>query len=288
MTSPYDNPTVLVGLVGSGIQLSRTPAMHGAEGQRLGMQYVYRLLDTDLMPDPKPALAEILRAAELCGFAGLNITYPYKKQVIELLDELSDTARSVEAVNTVVFKEKKRIGHNTDMWGFARSFSEGMQGARLHKVLLIGAGGAGVAVAHALVQCGVQQLYLIDTQAGAAATLAQKLNQDYAGRIQAYALAGFPDLPEDLDGLINATPVGMAQVSGSPFPLERLKADLWVADIVYFPLQTELLKAAVELGCRVLPGSGMAVYQAYRAFELFSGRRPDSERMKAAFESFGS
>jgi len=276
---------VIVGLVGRGIGLSRTPRMHEAEGAGFGLRYVYRLLDTDLMGEPRPGLGELLRAAEIAGFAGLNVTYPYKREAIALLDELSATARAVGAVNTIVLRDGRRFGHNTDCWGFRESFRREMQGAARDRVLLIGAGGAGGAVANALLEEGAGRVLIADADRRAAAELVDRLAAragpgriDVAGDVAA-AMAG-------VDGIVNATPVGMAHMPGSPVPLDRLTARLWVADIVYFPIETELLRAARDRGCRTLPGSGMAVFQAVRAFELFTGLKPDHRRMKATFDAF--
>jgi shikimate dehydrogenase len=275
--------SVLVGLVGKGIQLSRSPLMHEVEGEAQGLHYVYRLLDTDSMGASAPELADILRFADLFGFSGLNITYPYKQQIVPLLDALSDDARSVGSVNTVVFRGSRRVGHNTDMWGFRESFRRSMTGADLARVLLVGAGGAGAAVGSALLELGVEELCVFDTEATRADQLARSLSDRYGGRTRAVpemAMAG------QLSGLVNATPVGMASRPGNPVPEDFLQPRMWVADIVYFPLETELLKAAAAIGCRILGGQGMAVLQAARAFELFTGKRADEERMRKAFTAF--
>lgn len=276
---------VIVGLVGRGIGLSRTPRMHEAEGARFGLRYVYRLLDTDLMGEPRPGFEEIVRAAEIAGFAGLNVTYPYKREAIAYLDELSETARTIGAVNTVVLRDGKRFGHNTDCWGFRESFRRDMEGAARDRVLLLGAGGAGGAVAYALLQEGVGRLLVADAD--------RRVAEELVGRLAARAGPGRIDVADDVaaamaeaDGIVNATPVGMAHMPGSPVPLDLLAARSWVADIVYFPIETELLRAARERGCRTLPGSGMAVFQAVRAFELFTGLKPDHHRMKATFDAF--
>lgn len=275
---------VLAGLIGQGIQGSRTPAMHQAEGERLGLHYFYQLLDTDQMGSNKPSLEQLLNATQYCGFSGLNITFPYKQQVIPFLDELGATAKAVGAVNTVVFKDGKRIGHNTDLSGFALSFQEQMGAAKHDHVLLIGAGGAGLAVAHALLQSGVTKLFITDVSTERSQELAQSLSAQY-GVERAVATAITPDLIPQLDGLVNATPVGMAKLPGSPFPLELLEARLWVVDIIYFPLETELLKAARSKGCRVASGAGMAVFQAVAAFELITGLKPDAEALRSTFNS---
>jgi shikimate dehydrogenase len=277
--------TVLVGLLGKGIQLSRTPAMHEAEGRAIGIPYVYRLLDTDRMRPPLSEVSDILRCAEDLGFSGLNVTFPYKQVVLPLLDELSPAARSVGSVNTIVFRDGRRFGHNTDMWGFAESFRLGLPGARRRHVLLLGAGGAGAAVAHALLESGVERLSIADPETGRAQVLADRLRGFFGeGRCDATQAA---TVAADVDGIVNATPVGMAKMPGTPIDPGLVGAATWVADIIYFPLETELLRLARLKGCRTLPGDGMALFQAVRAFELFSGVRPDTDRMRAAFVAFG-
>lgn len=277
--------TVLVGLLGKGIQLSRTPAMHEAEGRAIGIPYVYRLLDTDRMRPPLSEVSDILRCAEDLGFSGLNVTFPYKQVVAPLLDELSPAARSVGSVNTIVFRDGRRFGHNTDMWGFAESFRLGLPGARRRHVLLLGAGGAGAAVAHALLESGVERLSIADPETGRAQVLADRLRGFFGeGRCDATQAA---TVAADVDGIVNATPVGMAKMPGTPIDPGLVGAGSWVADIIYFPLETELLRLARLKGCRTLPGDGMALFQAVRAFELFSGVRPDTDRMRAAFVAFG-
>ncbi|MEE4015203.1 shikimate dehydrogenase [Roseibium sp. FZY0029] len=277
---------VLAGLIGRGIARSRTPEMHMAEAAAQSLRGVYRIIDVDTLPENEQNLKAIVHAAEVTGFNGLNVTYPFKMEVIPLLDQLSPNAAAVGSVNTIVFRDGKRIGHNTDLWGFAESFRRNMIGTSLKTVLLIGAGGAGVAVAHALADCGVQHLKIFDVDTARVEQLArlvlsnrQGLTVEPVATLDAASCTG-------LSGIVNASPVGMAKTPGTPFPLALLKPDMWVADIVYFPLETDLLAGARKLDCRVLPGSGMAVFQAVRAFELFTGRRADPVRMKAAFDAF--
>lgn len=276
---------ILVGLVGRGIQLSRTPFMHETEGRAQGLSYVYRLLDTDRMGSPPPPLAELLRFAGHFGFSGFNVTFPYKQEILPLLDELSPAARDLGSVNTVVLRDGKRRGHNTDMWGFRESFRRGMAGAETRTVLLLGAGGAGVAVAHALLDLGAGRIIVHDIDPARAEALAARLATRFgAGRAE---LGGDPGpAARRADGIVNATPVGMAKLPGMPLPAALLRPQHWVADIVYFPLETELLRAARRIGCRTLSGEGMAVWQAVRAFQHFTGVVPDTDRMKAAFAAF--
>jgi len=277
------NHVILAGLIGAGIQASRTPALHEHEGDSQGLRYLYRLIDLDQLKLDSNALPDLLMAAERMNFTGLNITFPCKQAIIPLLDELSPEARGIGAVNTVVLKDGKRIGHNTDCLGFAEGFRRGLKGVAVERVVQMGAGGAGAAVAHALLSEGVQQLSIFDVDIRRAQDLADNLNQHFD---VARAVAGY-DLPSAMaqaDGLVNTTPMGMKKLPGMPVPVELLRAELWVAEIVYFPLETELLRNARVLGCRTLDGGNMAVFQAVKAFELFSGVVPDAQRMLEHFQ----
>ncbi|MBV4500269.1 shikimate dehydrogenase [Pseudomonas shirazensis] len=276
--------SILAGLIGRGIQASRTPALHEHEGDAQSLRYLYRLIDADQLGLEDSALPDLLEAAQRTGFTGLNITFPFKQAILPLLDQLSDEARGIGAVNTVVFKDGKRIGHNTDCLGFAEGFRRGLGDVSKRLVVQMGAGGAGAAVAHALLAEGVEQLVLFEVDVARGQALVDNLNQRFgAGRA---ALGG--DLAAtlaDADGLVNTTPVGMAKLPGTPLPVELLHARLWVAEIIYFPLETALLRHARALGCRTLDGGNMAVFQAVKAFELISGRVADASRMQAHFAS---
>ncbi|AVO54093.1 shikimate dehydrogenase [Ectopseudomonas mendocina] len=276
---------ILAGLIGKGIQASRTPALHEQEGDAQGLRYLYRLIDLDQLGRDIDALPELLQAAQTMGFTGLNITFPAKQAIIPLLDELSDEARGIGAVNTVVLKDGKRVGHNTDCLGFAEGFRRGLPDVSRRRVVQMGAGGAGAAVAHALLSEGVEHLSIFEVEPGRAQALADNLNAHFGSE---RAVAG-TDMATEVaaaDGLVNTTPVGMAKLPGTPLPVELLHAGLWVAEIIYFPLETELLRHARALGCRTLDGGNMAVFQAVKAFELFSDRPADAERMQAHFASF--
>jgi shikimate dehydrogenase len=276
---------VLVGLLGRGIQLSRSPAMHEAEGRAQGLSYIYRLIDTDTMGSPPPPLGDIIAFTEHLGFDGFNVTFPYKQEIVPLLDELSESAAALGSVNTVVLRDGRRVGHNTDLWGFKESFRRGMADAARDSVLLLGAGGAGAAVADALFECGAGKLLLADLDASRVSAQAARL----AARFGADRVTIADDIAKaaaTVDGIVNATPVGMAKLPGIPLDPSLLRRECWVADIVYFPLDTPLLIEARKRGCRTLSGEGMAIFQAVRAFELFTGIQPNAERMKAAFAAF--
>jgi shikimate dehydrogenase len=280
-------PALLAGLVGRGIGGSLTPAMHEREGAAQGLRLVYRRLDLDVLGLPDSALGELVTAAERMGFAGLNITYPCKQAVLGLLDALSPAAEALGAVNTVVFEAGRRVGHNTDAPGFAQGFRRGLPGAALSRVVQLGAGGAGAAVAEALLGEGVGRLALADAEPSRAEALAAALVARH-GAPRAVAAGDLAAEVAAAEGLVNCTPVGMAKLPGTPLPEALLHPDLWVADIVYFPIETALLRAARARGCRTLDGGGMAVFQAVGAFQLFTGIEPDAARMAAHFREMVS
>jgi len=277
-----DPPSILLGLIGYGIQASLTPAMHEREAAKQGLCCIYRRIDLQRLGLGAEALPELLTAAERMGFAGLNITFPCKQAVMPLLDDLSENARALGAVNTVVLRDGKRSGHNTDLFGFAENFRRGLPDATLERVVQMGAGGAGAAVAHALLSLGVGHLTIFDLDAARA----ERLAADLVGRFGAGRAAAGTDpaaAMQGASGLVNTTPVGMAKFPGLPLPAKLLRPKIWVADIIYFPIETELLARARALGCRTLDGGGMAVFQAVRAFRLFTGREPDALRVLRHF-----
>ncbi len=277
----------LTGLIGAGIGPSLSPQLHEREADRQGVRLLYRVLDLDTLRRSPADVGELVRAARAVGFDGLNITHPCKQLVIEHLDELSPEAGRLGAVNTVVFREGRAIGHNTDVTGFATSFARTLPDVALGRVVQLGAGGAGAAVAHALLTLGADRLTLVDTDPARAARLAEDLTArfgpDRAVAGPPSALQGPASVLADAHGLVNATPIGMAAHPGLPLPAELLHPGLWVAEVVYRPLRTALLDAARELGCRTLDGGGMAVFQAADAFRLFTGLSPDTEAMLGDF-----
>ena len=273
---------VLVGLIGAGIQRSLSPAMHEEEARCQDLKLHYQLIDLDRLGLDAAALPQLLQAARWMGYAGLNITFPCKQAVIPWLDDLSDEARAMGAVNTVVFDGARAIGHNTDGSGWAWGFQRALPQADLGCVVLLGGGGAGSAIAHAVLRLGAAQLRVVEPDAARAAALVAELQALYgAGRVQAA-----PDAATALQGatgLIHATPTGMDKLPGLPLAAELLQPGLWVSEIVYFPLETALLKAARAAGCRVVDGGTMAVGQAVGAFGLFTGRTAEPDRVEAHF-----
>jgi len=281
MTAQTPRP-LLLGLIGTSIQLSRTPAMHMREAAAQGVGCIYRLIDLTRLGLGAAALPELLTAAERMGFDGLNITHPCKQAVVPLLSELSPEAAALGAVNTVVLRGGKRIGHNTDCSGFAEGFRRQLPDVPLGCAVQLGAGGAGTAVAEAAMRLGIGTLTLFDMDRARAEGVAAALCARHgAGR----AVAG-TDLTAAMaaaDGLIHATPTGTAAHPGLPLDPALLEGRHWVSEIVYFPMETELLRTARAKGCRTAHGGGMAVFQAVHAFGHFSGLVPDADRMLAHF-----
>jgi shikimate dehydrogenase len=258
--------------------------MHVDEGKALGLPISYELLDFDLIQGGAAGLAAVLDDAERRGFCGLNVTYPSKQAVIPLLDELAPEARALHSVNTVLFRDGKRIGHNTDWWGFAESFKREMSDARTDDVVLVGAGGAGAAVGYAMLKLEARALTVHDSDRSRAESLVERMSELFPDR-KIQICGELPSALANASGLVHATPTGMRKYPGIPVPAESLRPPLWVAEIVYVPLLTELLVTARKHGCRTLDGGGMAVFQAAMAFELFFAVAPDIPRMQRRFHS---
>lgn len=273
---------VLIGLLGEGIQESHAPLLHQAEADRQGIRLCYTTIDSAERGLVAGDLPELLRWARTLGYRGLNITHPFKQDVVRHLDELSHEAAVLGAVNTIVFEDGAARGYNTDAPGFARSFAREFADARRDDVVQLGAGGAGSAVAHALLALGVRHLTLVDVERAKAVRLAGALTAEFgAGRVTVGAPDDLATVLAKADGVVNTTPVGMAHHPGSPVPDAHLRKDMWVADIVYRPFDTALLRAARAVGASTLHGGGMNAYQAAVAFEYFTGRPADAEAMRA-------
>lgn len=271
------------GLIGANIQASRSPAIHMAEARALGLDLTYDLFDLDRISGGVQALPQVLAQVQAENYLGVNVTYPVKQKIIPLLDNCSEDVRALGACNTVVLRDGRSMGHNTDWSGFAESFRRGLPDAALARVVLLGAGGAGSAVAYALLKLGARRVAVLETDTVRAAEFIGRFN-GLAGDARFVAVRSLEDEVAAADGIINCTPVGMNKSPGTPLPGALLHAGLWVADVVYVPLRTELLRLAAAKGCRTLEGGGMAVFQAGEALRLFTGRTPDFDRMLAQLQ----
>lgn len=275
---------LLIGLIGRGIGHSASPAMHEKEALEHGIRLHYQLIDLDAPVAGADDLPQLVKAMRTIGFNGFNVTFPYKQAILPLLDELSVEASAMGAVNTVVNVDGRLVGHNTDGSGWAWGFRRALPQARLDRVVLLGAGGAGSAIADAALRMGVAHLVVVDLDPVRIAALADKLNAQHGGA----RVSCTTDLARALDqasGLIHATPTGMYAVPGMPLAKDLLRPSLWVSEVVYFPLDTMLLQEARARGCPTADGGGMAVGQAVGAFRLFTGIEPDPARMDAHFRA---
>jgi shikimate dehydrogenase len=282
MTAMPSKRRMLVGLLGANIQGSMSPALFADAFAAAGIDGYYHLLDADRLPGRLPQLFDAIKTA---GFIGANVTFPFKQEIIALLDAVDPGAAQVGAVNTVVIAPDGRTtGYNFDRAGWRNSFDEsiGSASAKDATVVQIGAGGAGRAVAFALMDLGVADLVLHDLDR----SRANALKVDLASHYGASRCRVTDDLERDIaaaSGVVNATQVGMRGFPGNPVPVAALKASHWAADVIYTPLQTEFLKAAAAKGARTLNGSGMCVHQAVEAFAQLTGVAPDPARLHRAF-----
>lgn len=268
----------LTGLVGRDIGASRSPWIHESEADALGVRLAYTPFDFAALGLGKADLPRILDAAMIAGFSGLNITHPYKQSVIAYLDALDPAAERIGAVNTVHFEDGHKIGYNTDYFGFLEGLRRNIPPTRLGHVVQLGAGGAGSATAQATLDHGTGVLTIVDPSDAHREALIERLTRLY-GVERVRASNDVAASLSDADGVINATPIGMAGHPGSPLAANELRAEMWVADVVYFPAETKLLHDARARGCLTVDGLAMVVFQAAAAFELFTGIAPDADRM---------
>ncbi|WP_395334522.1 shikimate dehydrogenase [Novosphingobium sp. BL-8H] len=278
--------TILCGLVGSGIGGSRSPEMHEREARALGLPLVYRILDSERVGFAAGDLGQFLTMLGSLGFDGVNVTHPFKQAVVPLLDELSDAAAQLGAVNTVLFRNGRTFGDNADWSGYRAHFLAGLGVLPRGKVAMIGAGGAASAVGYAHLDLGATHLAIHDPARDRAEALAKRLGALFPNA-QVVAAETPAEAITDADGVVQASPIGMLSHPGLPFDPALLASRMWVSDVIYFPLETELLLAAKAVGCATLNGGGMAVMQAAHAFALFTGHEPDSARMLADFAASG-
>lgn len=274
---PAASKKLLTGLIGAPIAHSASPAMHERAAEALGLRGHYQLIE--VAGADATGLSMMLEGVRRLGFAGVNVTFPYKEAVVPLLDELAPGAAAMGAVNTVVVKDGRLIGHNTDTTGFARAVTPLLEPSG-NTVAVIGAGGVGKAIAFALASLEVTDIRIFDSEPARAEKLAAMLARHGGARVA----ASVEDALEGATGLVNGTPVGMLPNRGMPVPAALLHDGLWIADAVYSPLITPLLAAAQAKGARIMTGRELAIYQAADAFELFTGLAPSTEVMGEAFD----
>jgi shikimate dehydrogenase len=275
---------IRIGLIGTELSTTLSPPLHEGEAAALGIApYSYEVLDFAGVENPD--LGVILSNATEAGFTGFNVTHPFKQAIIPHLDALDPTAEALGAVNTIVIDDRGKTGHNTDYTGFLAGLRQSLpSGTPRGSAVLFGAGGAGSAVAAALVDFGVRTLRIIDTHAGRLEALTTALKESHPAGPDLTVETASPSESEawvrTADGVVNATPVGMDGVGGTPWDTRWLSPHQWVADVVYRPVVTQLLAEAMERGCSVIPGTSMLLEQAADGFELLTGTVPNRERMR--------
>ena len=277
MTGPHDaaadasaTPTsavVRLGLIGDNIAASRTPALHEAAGPLIGRTVRYqRLMPRELGLDFDATFAW----ARDHGFRGLNVTYPYKERVVDKVRITDPELMRLGAVNTVLFETDGPTGWNTDLTGFVAAYRGAFGAACPGIVCLIGAGGAGKAIAHGLVELGATEIRLVEHDLGKAEVLARALHAA-APKLAAAVFADATVAAAGATGVVNCTPVGMDGHPGSPLPDGAWRGREWAFDAVCTPMDTQFLRDAEAAAVRTLSGYELFFYQAHHAFALFHG-----------------
>lgn len=273
--------TFRVGLLGDGIGESLTPAMHMLEGERLGLEYAYELFDIAADTFEADGLQSFLVGLRAAGFDGLNVTHPYKQRVMALVDDLSADAERIGAVNLITFDGDRVTGHNTDWTGFRASLTGQLDTAPSGTVLQIGSGGAGAATVYALLTMGVDHVVIHDVEPSRARALADRYRPLFPQQQVSATDGEVGDLWSQVTGVVHATPVGMDKHPGRPFDPAELPTGAWVAEVVYRPVETELVVSARAAGHQVVDGSMMAAGQAIDSLRILTGLEPDADRVRA-------
>lgn len=267
----------LLGVIGNPIGHSLSPVMHNKAFELSGKKAVY----VPMLVKEDELEAAILGAKAL-GFLGLNVTVPFKEQVIPFLTELTPQARTIKSVNTIKFEGDQIIGHSTDGLGFeaalVQELSLGLTGKR---ILVVGAGGAARAIVHQILthNCFV---YLTNRTASRADQILSELTKEQQAKAKFCPLDNdaLREITPQVDIIINTTSVGMAKtLDQTPISPELLETKHTVIDIIYNPGESLLLKKATEKGCQVQNGIGMLVWQAVKAWEFWWGIQPPVEQM---------
>lgn len=269
---PITGHTGLLALLGSPVSHSLSPLMHGEACRLLGLDYVYLCFEVG-----EETLPEAVRGLKAMHVRGFNLTMPNKTRILSCLDELSPAARLIQAVNTVVNEEGRLIGHNTDGLGFVRALEEHRFTVKDREICLLGAGGAATAIAAQLALSGAGRVHVLFRQESRFALrmreLSRELEKETGKALLLEPLESLPSSAAESSLLINATNVGMAPQTEITLVEEKLlRPDLFVADVIYNPRETRLLREARQAGCRTMNGLGMLLWQGAEAFRLWTGK----------------
>jgi shikimate dehydrogenase len=273
-----DVPPIKLGLIGDNIADSRSPRLHELAGEMLGRRVTYDRLVPPALGLPFEAVFERARAE---GYAGLNITLPYKERVVTLVTVPDERVRRLGACNTVRFEADGPKGFNTDWSGFTAGYRRAFGDTPPGAVCMIGAGGVGRAVAFALIDLGMTELRLVERDLAKAEGLAGVLRAAAPGlavSVTSDAAAG----ARGASGLVNCTPLGMVGYGGTPLPREHVAGAAWAFDAVYTPLETQFLQDAEAEGLRILSGYELYFYQGFHAIGIFHERTVEEPALRAA------
>ncbi len=270
--------TKIYGIFGYPVEHTFSPAMHNAAFKKLVMDACY--VPFAVHPEH---LRDAARAVVALGLRGLNVTVPHKEKIIPYLDELSEEARLIGAVNTIEVKDGRLIGHNTDGRGFLRSLKEQTKfNPQGKKILFIGSGGAARAVAFSLALAGAAKIVFFDLDTRKAGSLAKDIRGKTEADSESITDNALADRTVEADCLINATPLGLKEADALPLPGSYIQERHLVCDLVYNPPETKLLKAAKMRKAKRLAGLGMLLFQGVIAFEIWTGKQAPVLLMKNA------
>ena len=264
--------TLRLGLIGGNITETRSPALHIACGLSVGLNVTYDLL---IPSEQNLTFEAILTRCADYEFDGVNVTYPYKEEVARIVPAGDSTVAAMGSSNTVKFTPDGPRAYNTDYSGFIAAFRQHFGTMCPGRVLVLGTGGVGRAVAFALAELRAPEIWLVDTESNKADSLAEVLCNNFAHlRVHTDQLRVAHDL-SDLDGIVNCTPLGMVGRPGSALPSGATGRLNWAFDAVYTPENTEFVAIAEALGANVMSGWELYFHQGGQAFEIFSERKPN-------------
>ncbi|MBT2646024.1 shikimate dehydrogenase [Bacillus sp. ISL-34] len=264
----------IYGVMGDPIAHSMSPDIHNDAFEKENIEAVYHHFHVT-----KEGLNDAVKGMKALGVEGFNITIPHKTSIIPFLDEVDELALAIGAVNTVVNKNGRFIGYNTDGKGFFKSLCDEISGdIKAKKTLVIGAGGAARAIYFTLVKEGVKQIDIANRTKERAAQLVSDCPYDKVSK--ALSIIEAEESLSQYDLIIQTTSSGMSpELDHSPLKVDQLKTGAIISDIIYNPLQTKLLREAGEKGAETQNGLGMFINQAALAFEIWTGIMPDTARM---------
>jgi len=266
----------LAGVIGSPVAHSKSPQLHRHWLKTYGIAGHY--IPMDVAPEN---LETVLRTLPQMGFVGVNITIPHKEAVMEIADLITDRATLIGAANTLIFRKDGKIhADNTDGYGFIENLKAGAPNwnPRGGPAAILGAGGASRAVIASLLDAGVPEIFLSNRTR----VRADKLQKDFGSRVRVYDWVQAGNMIDDAALLVNTTSLGMIGKGELRVPLDGLRSQTIVTDLVYVPLKTKMLATAEEYGCTTVDGLGMLLHQAVPAFERWFGRRPEVDRATRA------